>query len=288
MGSALTFPIEALCFFMVCLSAICDQRRIFDRNGRPKSLEAFKSARKDILVYGDDIVVPVDSIVKVREYLTAFGLKVNEQKTFSQGGFRESCGHDYFRGELIAPVYLRSDPPVSPRDASSYVSWVHMANRFYKVGLTRVAYKIADYIDKMYKLPQVHETCSGLGWHFYNGGPTPLLRWNKETNSSEWVLRTFVVGSSKISDELTEYDRLLFFHLNRGVAEEYLSDPTRSPKRKSLKLRLRKVPLWLPPQQTLLLSRRKRVFVSSIERMIQTRSGVTTLMPQPAICQLQL
>jgi hypothetical protein len=244
MGSALTFPVEALCFLMICIAAVCDERKVFTKSGKVRSLEAFEKARKDILVFGDDLIVPSDCIVKVKEHLTAFGLKVNDRKTFYKGGFRESCGFDWMDGVNVTPTYLRQEPPRSHRDAGKFVSWVHMANRFYKNGLIHTAHMVADYIDKMYKLPCVQETCSGLGWHFYRDGPTPTLRWNKKTNTSESVVTTLTVKSTKFEDELHGYDRLLFFHLNRGAGEEYLSDPTRSPKRNSLKLRIRKVIPW--------------------------------------------
>lgn len=244
MGSALTFPVEALCFLMICIAAVCDERRVFNRIGRPKSLQAFENARKDILVFGDDLIVPSDCIVKVSEYLQAFGLKVNSKKTFYKGGFRESCGHDYYNGELVTPVYLRHAPPHSHRDAQKFVSWVHMSNRFLKSGYFRVADRIREYINTMYKLPAVLETCSGLGWHLGQKFVESKIRWSRETNSSEYYTTTLVPCSSKLSDELTEYDRLLFYHLNRGEAEEYLSDPTKSPKRNSLKLRRRKVLPW--------------------------------------------
>lgn len=244
MGSALTFPVEALCFLMICIAAVCDERKVFTKSGRVRSLAAFEDSRKDILVFGDDLIVPADCITKVRAYLEAFGLKVNERKTFHSGGFRESCGKDYLDGVLVTPTYLRQLPPRSHRDASKFVSWVQMANRFFENGLTITAHKVADHIDKMFKLPSVGKQCSGLGWHFYRDGPTPTLRWNKKTNTSEYVVNTLTVKSGKLSDELTEYDRLLFFHLNRGLGAEYLSDPTRSPKRNSLKLRIRKVIPW--------------------------------------------
>lgn len=243
MGSALTFPVEAFCFLTICLAAICDERKVFNRKGIPKSLAAFENARKGVLVFGDDIVVPSDCIVKVTTYLEAFGLKVNSKKTFFKGSFRESCGHDYFNGHLVTPVYLRRDPPKSHRDADRFVSWVHMANRMYKSGLTHTANKVADFIDKMYLLPMVQETCAGLGWHFqreYDGS-----FWSPDNfGGFRKTVRTLVPTSTKLSDELAEEDRLLFFHLNRGLGEEYLSDPTRSPKRNSLKLRIRKVLPW--------------------------------------------
>ena len=244
MGSALTFPVEALVFLMICIAAVCDERRVFNRIGRPKSLQAFENARKDILVFGDDLIVPSDCIVKVSEYLAAFGLKVNSRKTFFRGGFRESCGHDYFNGVLVTPVYLRQDPPSSHRDASAFVSWVHMGNRLFKAGYFHAAARVREYVNTMYKLPAVLETCAGLGWHLGPSFVESKQRWSKKTNSSEHFVETLVPSSVKLSDELTEYDRLLFFHLNRGEAEEYLSDPTRSPKRNSLKLRRRKVLPW--------------------------------------------
>jgi len=244
MGSALTFPVEALCFLMICIAAVCDERRVFTRSGRPKSLEAFENARKDILVFGDDLIVPADCIVKVTEYLMAFGLKVNSKKTFFQGGFRESCGMDYMHGHLVTPVYLRQDPPKSHKDATRFVSWVHMANRLYKAGCYRTAHLVADYIDSIYKLPMVRDTCAGLGWHFAREYDGEFHYFNRKIGAYEKRVKTLVPVSSKLNDELEDEDRLLFFHLNRGIGEEYLSDPTRSPKRNSLKLRIRKVLPW--------------------------------------------
>lgn len=244
MGSALTFPVEALCFLMICISAVCDQRRVFTRIGRPRSVQAFENARKDILVFGDDIIIPSDCFVKVSEYLSAFGLKVNARKSFYKGNFRESCGYDYFNGVLVTPVYLRQDPPHSHRDASKFVSWVHMGNRLFKAGYFHAAERVREYVNTMYKLPSVLETCPGLGWHLGPSFVDKKIRWSRKTNSSEYFIETLVPGSTKLSDELVEYDRLLFYHLNRGEADEYLSDPTRSPKRNSLKLRRRKVLPW--------------------------------------------
>lgn len=241
MGSALTFPVEAICFLMICIAAVCEKRKVFDRLGRPRSLQAFENARKGILVFGDDLIVPADCIENVTEYLEAFGLKVNSKKTFSQGPFRESCGMDYFNGVLVTPVYLRQHPPQSHKDATKFVSWVHMGNRFFKSGYFRAATMVREYIDTLYKLPVVSETCSGLGWHTRPEEIEPQYRWDSRLNCPEKFVSTLVPSSKKFSDELQDIDRLLFYHLNRGMAEDYYGDPTRSPKRNSIKLRLRKV-----------------------------------------------
>jgi hypothetical protein len=180
----------------------------------------------------------------VREYLEAFGLKVNSRKTFFQGPFRESCGKDFINGVLVTPVYLRQHPPLSHRDASKFVSWVHMGNRFFKSGYFRVADRIRSYVNSLYELPAVHETCSGLGWHLGPDVVEAQPYWSKKINASSFYVRTLVPSSSSYSDVLEDEDRLLFFHLNRGEAAEYLSDPSRSSKRNSLKLRPRKVLPW--------------------------------------------
>jgi len=247
MGSALTFPVEAICFYMISLAALVSSRRLFRSDGRPKSLKDYEQARKSVLVFGDDIIVPTDVVEEVTKYLGAFGLKVNSKKSFFSGSFRESCGHDYFKGTFITPVYLRHDPPKSLRDAAAFVSWVQMSNRFFRSGLWQTADKIRQYIDKIYKLPLVSDTCAGLGWHHYTNAFTATLTEVKPKDDESpsygkrWTVKTLVPNSKKLSDELLEYDRLLFFLLNRKEGKEYRGDATTSPKRNSLKLRRRTV-----------------------------------------------
>lgn len=84
MGSALCFPVEAMVFYAIARlhCAMC-------------------------FVYGDDIIVPTTDAQKVIQALTDYGLKVNVDKTFSSGLFRESCGTDWYNGRLVTPVRLR-------------------------------------------------------------------------------------------------------------------------------------------------------------------------------------
>jgi hypothetical protein len=241
MGSALTFPVEAFCFYAICLAAVCEVRKIFNRTGRPRSLRLFENIRKDVLVFGDDIIVPTDCVDRVTDYLRAFGLKVNAKKSFSTGPFRESCGKDYVNGVLVTPVYLRSDPPRSHRDSSAFVSWVNMSNRFYKAGLWHVANGIRTHLDKMFRLPLVKETCAGLGWHTF--GEAQEVFYGRLHGAPRYFSKTLCQKSPKDSDILEGYDRLLYFHLTRGAGKAFMGDPTKSPRRNSLKLHQRKV--WL-------------------------------------------
>lgn len=64
---------------------------------------------EDILVYGDDIIVPTHAARDTLAVLQAFGFEPNPRKTFAQGPFRESCGGDYFLGYDVRPYYIKND-----------------------------------------------------------------------------------------------------------------------------------------------------------------------------------
>nr|UJQ85049.1 MAG: hypothetical protein 3 [Leviviridae sp.] len=59
-------------------------------------------------VFGDDIIVRDNLYHFVVDVLEHAGFEVNRQKSFSSGHFRESCGHDYFKGHNIRAVYIKS------------------------------------------------------------------------------------------------------------------------------------------------------------------------------------
>jgi len=123
-GSALTFPVETLVFFILSLSAVVKAEM-----GQYSSLRsAISSLAQTVNVYGDDICVPSHDCSQVMGHLESFGLKVNRQKTFWKGSFRESCGGDYFKGYDVTPTYLRHMLPNDLTDADAFVSAVATGN----------------------------------------------------------------------------------------------------------------------------------------------------------------
>jgi hypothetical protein len=132
MGSALTFPIEAMIFTVIACMGVYAQKfpRIRDIHG-------------SVSVYGDDIVVPVDRVGDVVDGLEAFGFKVNMHKSFWTGMFRESCGKEYFNGYDVSVVRLRAEVPTSRHDAALINRFVDFRNRAYNAGLWRTV-KVAD------------------------------------------------------------------------------------------------------------------------------------------------
>lgn len=128
MGSALCFPVEA----MVFLTAIF--LGIEEKLGTPLTRRIVKSYVGKVRVYGDDIIVPVDCVDSVISYLTLLGFKVNTDKSYWNGKFRESCGGDYYDGADVTPIRVSRRFPQHRGDVSEVISLVAFRNHLYERG----------------------------------------------------------------------------------------------------------------------------------------------------------
>lgn len=120
MGSAVCFPVEALVFFSLALASLHLQ-------GMPLSI-----ARRNVYVYGDDLVVPHGYFTQMKLDFELVGLKFNDSKCCVSGKFRESCGLDAYDGVDVTPVRLRKAYPND--DPTTYIPLVKHANRLYMRG----------------------------------------------------------------------------------------------------------------------------------------------------------
>lgn len=148
MGSALCFPVLALVVWSLLTAAAPDA-----------------DTREGILVYGDDVVVPSGFAAHATSALEAFGLKVNVDKSYSTGFFRESCGVDAYRGENVTPVRFRTVWS-SHRCPETLASWTEYANSFYERQYFYTYELIAGELFNVYEtIPersQVGKTCPSL------------------------------------------------------------------------------------------------------------------------------
>lgn len=148
MGSALCFPMEAMVFFTIIMYSIVRQ------SGRAPSFRYLIELGKQIAVYGDDIIVPTTMVTGVMEDLELFGLKVNQNKSYCQGFFRESCGGDYYKGVDVTPTYVRQwDFTGSLREASHLVAYVSLSNQLYVKGMWHACQSVREVIDRRFRLP---------------------------------------------------------------------------------------------------------------------------------------
>jgi hypothetical protein len=148
MGSALTFPVEAMVFATVVFIGIEESL------GRPLSRRDISSLRKRVRVYGDDIIVPAEYALSVTDCLESYGFRVNSNKSFLSGSFRESCGKEYYDGHDVSVVRIRHvvvnhdmwELPSSRKFVQEIESTVALRNRFYLSGLWRTAAWLDDWL----------------------------------------------------------------------------------------------------------------------------------------------
>lgn len=111
MGNGFCFPLQTMLF----ASIVCAVYRLMniEPNFGSASETGFLSRLRGFHgvncgVFGDDIVVRRDAYHSVIRALELFGFQVNQDKSFSTGNFRESCGHDYVNGVNVRGVYLKT------------------------------------------------------------------------------------------------------------------------------------------------------------------------------------
>jgi hypothetical protein len=170
MGSALTFPIEAMVFLTVVFIGI--EREL----STPLSSDDLEDHRWWVRIYGDDIVVPVDTVRSVVDSLESFGFVVNHAKSFWTGRFRESCGKDYYNGHDITVVKLRQNIPSQRKHATETIALVSFRNQLYQRGLWKTCAWLDERIRAILKyFPVVLPTSPVIGRHSFLGYETEKL-----------------------------------------------------------------------------------------------------------------
>jgi hypothetical protein len=161
MGSALCFPIEAMVFLTTVLLGIQNALN------RPLKRSDILSLRGQVRVYGDDIIVPVEYAAEVVATLELFGFKVNANKSFWTGRFRESCGKEYYAGHDVSLVKLRTVIPAQLTDTDEIISLESFRNQCYQAGMWRTAAWCDEKLGRVLsgRYPTISDTSRLLGRH---------------------------------------------------------------------------------------------------------------------------
>lgn len=217
MGSALCFPVESMYFYTICVAALLKERNL------PVSRRNVFVVSRDLYVYGDDIIVPTDAVGSVFDYLQKYNCKVNLNKSFSKGNFRESCGVDAYAGRPVTPVYIRRTRPENRQQAESLISWSATANLFYKKGYVRTAefmHTVCERILGIY--PSMSEWDSGLGRIYRIGPKKPIYRLHRFYQTPE--IRAWVPKPVYRTDKLDGYAALQksFLRLATREGEQFV------------------------------------------------------------------
>lgn len=204
MGSAVCFPVEALCFWVLALFEVS------------RCLGFGVSECADLVyVYGDDIIVPTVCVDPVIQRLEDCGLKVNVQKCCTNGNFRESCGMDAYDGIDVTPLKLRTRWSRDPSSASCLESYASYANELASKGYNSSAYFIRTQLQRIHgKLPWlpagsgapsiVVDSVSDSVWV---SSQTHQVRFNKDIQ--KYQVRCKTTQTKSATTKLNDWPRLL-------------------------------------------------------------------------------
>lgn len=215
MGSALCFPFEAFVFTTIVFDAIGIALN------RPVNRRLLAEFSREVRVYGDDIIVPVEFATIVRDRLETFGFRVNVNKSFTTGNFRESCGGDYFMGEDVTPIRIRRLLPSGLQDVQEIASTVATRNLFYKRGMWQTAAYLDSLLQRVLKhYPVVGPESSVLGRESF----LPSLGERHCPRLHKPLVRGYVIKSTIQNSSCSGEAALLKFHLTRPEEKEISFD----------------------------------------------------------------
>lgn len=203
MGSALCFPVEAVCFWAICVASLSRETR-----------KSPSVVGKWVYVFGDDICVPTEYAHLCMQALERHGLKVNVAKSCISGKFRESCGMDAYNGVEVTPVKLRKCWTGSRTDGTAYAAYVSYANALCKRGYKAASDFLWKRISSSFRVPYGTES-SGFPARIVSqpeeaealNAKRFRVRWNRDLHRFEFQVPRLV--SRKLDSVLDSWQRLL-------------------------------------------------------------------------------
>lgn len=184
MGNGFCFPLETSIFAAACVAAC-----------------KLAGSPVDFRVYGDDIIVRQDVALLLCEILRSLGFRLNLDKSFIHGPFRESCGANWHREQEVTPVYWRKR--ITTRAELHAIHNAHYKHPEVQEAIRRFSGETicavpdnAQYsyvTDQAFRVP--HDLCMGNG-----------AVWRRDTQSFRY--RT-LVSSGVLDESLPAEDRWL-------------------------------------------------------------------------------
>jgi hypothetical protein len=209
MGSALCFPMEAMIFLSIVFLGIQDE---LNRTLTRKDILSFRDM---VRVYGDDIIVPVEFVQSVMNRLNLFGYKVNTNKSFWNGNFRESCGKEFFAGVDVSIERVRMELPSSQLDVHQIISLVSLRNRLYIAGYRSTVDWVDSRVRKVLPLfPLIRPTSDVLGRVSDHPTEFQVDRINHDTQTPQ--VKGFCVHSTPPTSPVSGKGALLKYFLKEG------------------------------------------------------------------------
>lgn len=207
-GTAVTFPVQTIVFFICALTIALGDRHP----------SRWRECVNQVRVFGDDIIVPNTGYDDMVTLLHALGLKVNEDKSFHRGSFRESCGGDFFRGHDVTPV----KPKFAISDITAMrTALIDTSNNFFRKGCWHAARAVSSWAESaFFKHLPIGRIAGSSGLYSFIGSKVDHLksRWNTAFQRTEYrtwlpisrVTKTSLGGLEAITQyfaELPDHDQ---------------------------------------------------------------------------------
>lgn len=118
MGNGYTFELESIIFWAIGVA--CSEG------------SSLPFAELSVSIHGDDLILPSDVADVCRKVFMEVGIVVNDEKSYSSGPFRESCGGDYYHGVDVTPFYVKEQ-----RDRVGDLFWLANSLQIWYAARTR-------------------------------------------------------------------------------------------------------------------------------------------------------
>lgn len=198
MGSSLTFPYESMVFYTAVHMAY--QRYWGNLPTSPLTPE------RGYRVYGDDIIVPVKVVPHLLTVLTDLGLKVNDRKSFWNGLFRESCGHDSYGGFGVTPIRISVPIIEGALSPASIRGLIEFHNNLYSYGLEETAAWLAALLRKQQFIPYGPPGTTG---HCLHSGDESKYKMRRNPHLQRLEFRTLISKEVKPLDPLSGWGAMM-------------------------------------------------------------------------------
>jgi hypothetical protein len=160
MGNGFTFPLQTAIFSCIVATAHKFRGLALRRNRPAEQRGAVLLHPGNFGVFGDDIICSPQAAGDVLRLLELLGFRVNSNKTFVEGPFRESCGTDFFRGVNIRGVYIKSLTEKHDR----YVAFNRLVqwSAFHRIPLPKTLNLLFRSVDRPFFVPAYEQIDSGF------------------------------------------------------------------------------------------------------------------------------
>ena len=175
MGSAICFPIMATLIYSIATTI-----------------------HSDCYVYGDDLICPAFCAEEIMAALISYGFRINHDKSFITGPFRESCGGDFYRSHNVSYIKCTSHELVNIVEFANLMSC-------YSQDLSESLFKIIEeYYGPVYRDPVGSEPAPCVFRSRYSSSNSCFFKHRYNDDIQSWEVQRLGPITSDIDVKLTK------------------------------------------------------------------------------------